>query len=355
MKNEKKAWILLFGFVFIIAASLGFFNLTVDSANQLHFCKNNEKKVAEAIMNGQPVYFINHPNERLCKEELIKILPDHFDTVAIGASLLMTVNKEMLGLENGEFYNLGVSGMNLKDYMNTLGMMKYYGKEADNYIFLLHIDVFLPNDDGRKEIQKQYGAYYLDYLNGKDSQIKSNFLFNTVKDELKTFFSVSYFQENLQFYREHGLRKSIMIGGNHPEHHYMSDASWVYSEEYQSRSVKDVIEDIKNRGAEYMPKTHVDKENFILFDRIIHDLLKQGKKIILYFPPYCPSLYAAYPPQNSPCFKEIEDFISRYKNEENITILGSFYPQKCGLSDENFYDARHIRREDMPLAFRKIY
>ena len=126
---------------------------------------------------------------------------------------------------------------------------------------------------------------------------------------------------------------------------------FIHGTKLQQTTVKDVLEDINKQGSEYMPSKHVDSENFVLFDRIISDLLKHEKKIILYFPPYCPSLYEAYPPQNSPCFKEIEDFISQYENNENITILGSFYPEDLGMTDEDYYDARHIRRELLPKAF----
>ena len=325
MKNERKAWLILFGFLLIIGLPLCIFNITIDCANQLHISQKEipEAEIAKAIMNGEQVYFPTHPNERLCKEELIKVLPKHFDTVAIGASLQMTLNQDMLGLKNGEFYNLGVSAMNLRDYLNTLGMMKVFGKDAGTYIFLLHIDVFLPNLDERHKVFDVYGNRYIDYPNGKNIprvQEKKFSLKNT-KELISNAFSISYFKDNLKFFLKHGKVESFIIGGEHPEYaHYMTDGSWVYGTKVQQTTVKDVLEDINKQGSEYMPSKHVDSENFVLFDKIISDLLKHEKKIILYFPPYCPSLYEAYPPQNSPCFKEIEDFISQYENNENITI-----------------------------------
>lgn len=358
MKNEKKAWVLLFVFLLMIGFPLCIFNISIDCANQLQVFQKEipESVMAKATVNGEPVYFPTHPNERLCKEELIKVLPEHFNTVAIGASLQMTLNQDMLGLKNGEFYNLGVSGMNLKDYMNTLGMMKVFGKDADTYVFLLHIDVFLPNTDTRNELQNYYANIYKDYLNGKEStEFQNNqFYLKNTKKLISNAFSLSYFKENLLFLKGHGKVERFIVGGEHPEYaHYMSDGSWVYDTKYQQSSVKDVLDDIDKRGREYMPTKHVDSENFVLFDLIISNLLRNGKKIILYYPPYCPSLYEAYPPENSPCFKEIEDFISKYEYLDNITILGSFYPKDLGMTDKNYYDARHIRREDFHLAFRK--
>ena len=355
MRNEKRAWFLLFGFLLMIAIPLCIFNIFIDSANQISFSKKNipEETIAKATVAGEKVYFPIQPNERKCKEELIKILPEHFNTVAIGASLQMTLNQEMLGLSNGEFYNLGVSGMNMKDYVNTLGMMKEFGKDADKYIFLLHIDVFLPNTDTRNKFQNQYGEKYLAYLNGKKERASRFWISLSKISFLKSIFSIAYFHENLDFFRSHGKVDRFVLVDDYPEYaHYMPDGSWFYAEDYIQRTVNDVYEDIKNHGAEYMPSKHCDTENFVLFDKVIQELLNNEKKIILYFPPYCPSLYDAYPPENSPCFKEIEDFISNYKGNDSITILGSFYPQNLNISDEDYYDARHIRREKMSKAFR---
>ena len=93
MKNEGKAFALLFGFVFFAGIFLGGFNYLIDCANQLHSFKpeSQEAIVARGILNGEPVYFPTHPNERKCKQELIKQMSENVDTVAIGASLLMTV------------------------------------------------------------------------------------------------------------------------------------------------------------------------------------------------------------------------------------------------------------------------
>lgn len=357
MRNEKKAWFLLFGFLLIIAVPLCLFNTIIDCANQISFSQKDipEETIAKATIAGKTVFFPTHPNERKCKEELIKFLPAHFNTVAIGASLQMTLNQDMLGLNNGEFYNLGVSGMNLKDYLNTLGMMKEFEKEAEHYIFLLHIDVFLPNVDTRNEFQNQYGEKYLAYLNGEKEISSRKWIDFTKFTFLKNIFSIAYFHENFNFFRGNGKVDRFIVGGDFPEYaHYMPDGSWVYAESYIQRTVNDVYEDIENCGAEYMPSKHCDGENFILFDRILQDLLNRGKKIILYFPPYCPSLYDVYPPKDSPCFEEIENYIFKYRNNENITILGSFYPEELNMTDEDYYDARHIRREKLPKAFKCV-
>ena len=191
MKNEKNAWFILLFFVFIVGFPIYFFNIYIDSANLLHYFHKDETEIADALIHGETVYFPKHPNERLCKEELIKKLPSHINTVAIGSSLLMTLNQDLLGLENGEFYNLGVSGMNLKDYLNTLGMMKIYNIDADTFIFLLHIDVFLPNTDSRHEFQDSYGISYLNYLNGYRVTKKDNSYINGLINKLKYSLSIS--------------------------------------------------------------------------------------------------------------------------------------------------------------------
>lgn len=359
MSNDKKAWFLLFCFILLITIPICFINIYIDCANQLQIFHGDvaEVNIAKAIINGETVYFPKHPNERLCKEELIKVLPEHCDTVAIGSSLLMTLNQNILGLKDGEFYNLGVSGANLKDYLNTLGIMKTYGKEADTYIFLLHLDVFLPNTDSRHELFDSYGNKYIEYLDGKENLKKEKNNFYKFKTIFETTFSISYFRDNLKYYLTHGqVIDNYIVGGDHPEYaHYYPDGSWGYSESYMRRGVKDVHDDVKKHGESFLHDEHCDKENFILFDRIITNLLNHNKKIILYYPPYCPSLYKAYPPLSYPSFREIEQFISKYYSIENVKIYGSFYPDDLEMSDADFYDARHIRSENLKKAFKEIY
>lgn len=358
MKSEKKAWFILFSFVFVVGICISGVNYFIDCANRFN---SGAVMVAEGILNGNAVYFTNHPNERENKKELIKQMPKNVDTVAIGASLLMTVNHEMLGLPEGDFYNLGASGMNLRDYLNTLGLMEYSQVEADNYIFLLHIDVFLPNTDTRSSELELYGDKYSNYLDGygvdwhDDSQL---FRLAIKMQQIKSLFSIAYFRDNIHYLVENKFKingDKFFIGGFYPEYaHYMSDGSWVYADSFIKRTVADVLQDVESNGKTFMPTIHTDSNNFIIFDKIIQKLLSENKKIILYYPPYCPSLIDAYPIANSPCFKEIETWCEKYINKENITILGNYNPRKLGLSDENYYDARHIRREDMPIAFRKI-
>ena len=359
MGNEKKAWFLLFCFILLISIPICFINIYLDCANQLQIFHGDvaEVNIAKATVNGETVYFPKHPNERLCKEELIKVLPEHCDTVAIGSSLLMTLNQNILGLKDGEFYNLGVSGANLKDYLNTLGIMKPYGKEADTYIFLLHIDVFLPNTDSRHEFLDSYGNKYIEYLDGKENFIKEKDNLMQFKSIFETVFSISYFRDNLKFFSSHGkVIENYIVGGDHPEYaHYFSDGSWGYDIKYSQKTIEDIYDDIKKNGTKFMHAgQHVVDENFHVFDKIITNLLNHNKKIILYYSPYCPSLYKAYPPQNSPCLREIEKFIYKYDNTENIKIFGSFYPEVLGVTDEDYYDARHIRREMLQSAFRPV-
>lgn len=355
MKNEKKAWVILFVFLILIGLLIGITNMCVDCANQIRSSNENEEMIANALINGKTVYFPTHPNERIIKEELVKKMPSHTKAVAFGSSLIMTLNKDILGLQDGDFYNLGVSGANIKDYLNFLGMMKVYEKKADTFIFLLQTNAFLSNLDTRNILQKQYGDYYVNYLNGADKNTYSDFNMNRTLESISAIFSISYFQDNLSFLKYNDLSKRFIIGEIHPEYaHYMSDGSWVYNVKTQSKTKRDVLADAKNNGKAFMPTESIDSNNVDMFDKIIRNLLQQGKKIVLYFPPYAPSLYDLYPIDNSPCFMELEKYISRYKTEKNVLILGSFYPEKLGMDDSDFYDARHVRRESMSKAFQKV-
>lgn len=351
MKNEKKAWFIILLFPLIISLPLIFLNVVVDNGSYFH--SETTKSIAKEIINGNQVYLTSPINERKVKEEVIKAIPESVKTVCLGNSLIMTLNEEILHKKPNDFYNLGVSDANIYDYCNTLGMLKYYNKSVEEFIILLHIDVFLsPSTDYYRE-QINYGKYYINYLKKKRTSLNNASLYSFIYNFPKLF-SISYFENNISYLMKNGIfrKKHYSLTNENGSPSYMADASWVYDDATIKRTEKDVLVDVSD-GKKHLRSGHVSKKNVELFDKLFYDLLDSNHKIVLYLSPYCPAFTDEYI-NKLPCLAEIEDVISKYENEKNVTIVGSFYPEKLGLKNEDYYDSVHIRRESLNKAFKHV-
>ena len=52
-----------------------------------------------------------------------------------------------------------------------------------------------------------------------------------------------------------------------------------------------------------------------------------------------------------PLLPEADCFIRQYASDHNIRVTGSYNPYELGMSDADFYDARHVRREKLGVYF----
>lgn len=99
-------------------------NIYQDPANIFH---DESKEIAESIVAGYAAYSATgNGNEREVKHNLIMVMPKETDCIAVGPSLVMCVNKDIVGTDS--FINLGVSGSDIYDILAQFGLMDIYGK-----------------------------------------------------------------------------------------------------------------------------------------------------------------------------------------------------------------------------------
>ena len=51
---------------------------------------------------------------------------------------------------------------------------------------------------------------------------------------------------------------------------------------------------------------------------------------------------------------ETEKFIHKLGSANNVKIIGSFNPDICGVSEEDFMDAMHLKNKSIDKIFEKI-
>ena len=340
--------------------ALSITNIYQDPANIFH---DESDKQAEAILNGYAVYnTIGNRNERAVKKNIILGMDKQIDCIALGSSLIMSVNQDLVGTTS--FYNLGVSGGDYYDILGQLGLMDFAGKRAER--FIINIDSIFFNEelyDYRHELLMPYAKYYADKMNGKaNAVLNQNLQDRSSWESVKQAFSISYFQASIRQVQKNNSFKIMQRRWGIVEDirkeiwsFYGNDGSWTYQKSYQENTVDFVKEDIANYNiARYFSKDrHLsDLEKQRLKD-LVQYLYQQNIQVDLFLCPLSPGLWDRLEEESEhySYIKEIEDYIKEISKEFDVKIIGSYNPYSIGISNSDFYDARHIRREVLPKYF----
>ncbi|MBQ3825333.1 MAG: hypothetical protein II811_04280 [Spirochaetaceae bacterium] len=365
MKNIMR-WIRLVLLLFVPIFCVAAVNFIGDTANLFHSSGN--KEIALSILAGNATHGVGAMDERGVKRALIENLPDEVDTLAFGPSLVMCVNKSIVGTES--FYNLGESAADYYDILAQFAFLELNHKKYKRVIFCADFD-FL--NKGRRSDRHlpfmSYAEFMLSVLHGKAQTSVKNSLYASfwnIKTVARQLVSIQYFQGATrvfyQLLRNRGKRFGLITKENADLYsYYENDASWVYDAKYRSSTVNDVVKQCRD----YLnPKTegnklndfcavneHLSDEVKETFSLLMEYLQNNGVEILIYFCPLPPTLYDLYDMDLRPLLPEADCFIRKYASDHNIRVTGSYNPYELGMSDADFYDARHVRREKLGVYF----
>ena len=352
---KKTRWLRLLFVIPLICLLVGT-NIYEDPANIYH---DESKEIARAIAGGKAAYSASgNGNEREVKHNLIMLMPDEVDCVAVGPSLVMGVNKEITGA--GRFFNLGVSGSNLYDILAQFGLMDIYGKKTKRVIFCVDAyffnEAFYASNNLPCVNLMPYSDYMLEVLKGNKPQHIEENKENPIKTKIEQAFSISYFQASRdQVLLNHTYIMSdyrwgiIGPGFDGSKPFYGTDASWTYAKSYQDNGVEFVLEQCKKYDidVQFVADKHISQYSKEVFEKLIAYLLDQGVEIQLFLCPLAPGLWDRIEKDKNhyPILDEISVFAEDISSKYELNIIGSYNPYELGMSNKDFYDARHIRRE----------
>ena len=335
-------------------------NYYEDPANLFH---NNSKSVAVALLDGKEAYFgTGNGDERAVKYYTVERLPKHLDCITLGPSLSMGIRSEDVGTES--YYNLSVSGMNFIDYMGMIAMLETNGVKYDRIIYCVDSYFFDESfaTNCRNEDVLPFTEYMIGLLDGNIApypKLKDNDL--SFQKKLEQVFSISYFQASMNLVRSNGSfilpekRWGIIDKTTENLGHYLCDGSWVYARKYRENTVENVISeadsyDIKSRFAY---DRHVNEYYTYYFRKLIEHFIDNNVTVEFFLCPVCPALWDRIEADNNHFFllEEIEECAEEIAGDYGIKIIGSFNPYKVGITNEDYWDARHIKHEMLSEFF----
>lgn len=355
---SKAKWLkilLVIPLVFVLV----FTNLYQDPANIYH---DLSKEIASAMMAGNSVYAGNNPNEREVRRQQIMMMPEEVDCVAVGPSVVLCVDKEVTGTDS--FYNLGESGANIYDIMAQLAIMDIYGKKTGRVIICVDpnsLDEVVYTAPGQRSANLMpYTYYMLDLIDGKTPGPVDESKNDKIMQLIEQSFSTTYFQASRDQivsngrYNMSGLRWGIVDDNDLSRSHYNSDGSWTYAADFQANNA----ESVAAHAAQYYIEgqfacgRHLSDYSKGLFEKLIAYLVSEGVDVELFLCPLAPSLWDRLEKEDE--YFILDDttvFAEELCEKYEIKLTGSYDPYELGLSDSDFYDSRHMRKELMGVYF----
>lgn len=359
MMNWK--WCRLLAVVPLIGILVGT-NVYQDPANIIH---DESKEMAQALVDGYGASTgTGNVNEREVKKNLIQYMPDEVDCVVIGPSLAMCITRDDVGTDS--FYNLAVSASDLYDILAQFGMMECYGKHAKKVILCVDSYAFdeaiYGYEDAPNRNLMDYTNYMLDVLDGKNPAPVEENQTKVLQTQVEQAFSLTYFQASCEQVQKHGTfsmedyRWSMVHDDYDGERaFYNSDGSWNYMASVRAHDAAYVQEDSANYNlqAQFMIDRHISRYSMSVYEQLITYLQSQGVEVELYLCPLAPSLWDLVQANvdRFPVLEELESYAHELADTYGLKMTGTYNPYTLGITDGEFYDCRHVRKECLSNYF----
>ncbi len=354
MKKKVSGWLGILVFLPLLLCLI-LVNIFFDPANLFH---NVSQDIADSLMAGNPTYITSgNMNERRVKHRMIETMEDEVDCIALGASIMMGIRGEHVGAES--YYNLGLSGADFYDIMAQFGMLDFYEKKVNRVVFCVDTNFFcksIYDNSARNVSYRPYARYMLDVLNGGTPEEPKSDDTAENMEALKQMFSISYFQSCVNYIRANKILNISRWGVADEEYtgtYYLPDGSMVYAMDYQRQTALDV----QRTAAEYhlpsyfVPYESISPESTEAFEKLIVYLQEQGTEVELLLCPLAPSLWDRCDEEVNGILWETEQFALEMGEKYGLQVTGSYNPYQLGITDEEFYDCRHMRHEALEKYF----
>ncbi|GAP71789.1 hypothetical protein SAMD00024442_18_32 [Candidatus Symbiothrix dinenymphae] len=321
-------------------------NYFVDPANL--FREGYESGIVDYWLQGYNVVtgIVNY-DERSLQRQYIEKMPECPTEIVLGSSRVFLIGQTMTG--NDRLMNHGVSGASLEDLM---AIYYLYEKKGCNQLHkvLIGLDPWLLNvnhgDTRWKTLKNEYNAF-ANILLKKGERLQfgaswSNFY------KYAELFSLSYLKSSIAYLRapKNPVYKPTKEAINEDATRRM-DGSIDYGAAFRNLSKEEIDKEI-TKALNHHPIYHMgnftslNKDYCLLFSNYIEYLQQKNIEVEFVLAPLHPQVYDYF--QKSEYYKiglDAETYFVNYATKHQITVYGSFNPEKYRLGEFDFYDGFH--------------
>jgi Acyltransferase family len=286
-----------------------------------------ESKAAIELASADAVYSPNM-DERVFINSRIHVETMRPDTIVLGSSRIMQVGEHNY---SHKVLNLGVSGASVEDDLTIAYLAT---RKFTPTTLIISADPWLFNKNSGQTRWKSLLGDYADALSfinipvtGKSTSTEAG----KAPPFLKIYSSIYT-----------AINNQALVAGNDASEtrdKIRRDGSRVYNTEYSQRSQQEIASEFQNLLYYAMNDYEFSSDSYEKFARFI-DVFSKKYTIVLILSPYHPKLYARIKTER-PIYLEIESFFRDFSNTHNVTIIGSYDPERVDCQETEFYDGMH--------------
>ena len=326
------------------------------------------RRIVDLMLQGYDVTNFEQMDERQVVQLYAQDVAEAPEVIGIGSSRVLQFTSELVGSDS--FFNMGVTGADVRDNMTSYYKMVSYGKAPKVLLWSVDPWVFYDSENA--------------FDSRADAELYDEFLTNVLgietdyeepdKVELwKALAEPAYFQGNVSYYFKNRGQATITDEDGNPIDFNpvegdpqqqqsaikRSDGSVLYDVNFRNLPVEQVL----TKAAEACPTFNsVHMEGFDAlsdtqckaFDAFIRYARSQGTTVILVLSPWHPYLYNYLLNETElhKGFFEVENWVREYCAQNGVPLYGSYDPTLIeGLEESDFFDGLHCKGSGIAKFF----
>ncbi|WP_300250143.1 hypothetical protein [uncultured Subdoligranulum sp.] len=316
------------------------------------------RRIVDLMLDGYDVTNFEQMDERQVVQLYAQDVSEAPEAIGIGSSRVLQFNRENTGVDS--FFNMGVTGADVRDNMTSYYKMVSYGKTPKVLLWSLDPWVFYGSEAAFDE--RADAELYNEFLT-KVLNVPTDYEEPDPVELWRALADPAYFQGNVHYYfKNRGQAVITDEDGNSIEFNPVegdpydqtstikrSDGSVLYDVAFRNQTVDQIraqaatacttFNSVHMEGFDAMSETQMQA-----FDSFIQYAQSQGTTVILVLSPWHPYLYGYLltEPDNHKGFFQVENWVRQYAAEHNIPLYGSYDPECIeGLQETDFFDGLH--------------
>ena len=318
------------------------------------------RRIVDLMLQGYDVTNFDSMDEREVVQLYAQDVPETPQVIGVGSSRVLQFSREVIGTDS--FFNMGVTGADVRDNMTSYYKMVTYGKVPD--VLVWSVDPWVFYDDPMAYDERADADLYNEFLT-KVLGVPTDYEEPDQVELWKALAEPAYFQGNVDYYFKNRGQSTITDEDGNPidfnpvegdpmhqtTNIKRADGSVLYFEEFRERPVDQILADAAAASATFN-SVHMEGFDSLsdtqcqAFDAFIRYARSQGTTVILVLSPWHPYLYdfLLTEPDLHKGFFQVEAWVRQYCAQNDVPLYGSYDPTLIeGLEDIDFFDGLHCK------------
>lgn len=314
-----------------------------------------ERQASEYMLEGKYIAGYERLDGRALNEAYAKNVEKRPQILVNGSSRSMLINTSFAGGKT--LYNAGNVGADVCDFFTSYYIFSREGKEPE--IFVMGIDPWIFNDGSENLDKRSDKELYYEFIGEELGFENREYEKDNPYEKYLALIDPSYFQGSVAYYFKdksadvspEPVAEEDVYSQN--EVVKCPDGSVIYDEYFRTRDQRAAdLDALTASHSTLLRLADFDSlsRNYVRqFETFIEYLQAKGIKVIFYLPPYHPYLIEAALADFDTyrCLFEVETYLKGTAEKYGIEIYGSYNPYSLDLTNTDFMDGYHLRRESV--------